>query len=388
MTNADIVVIGLGAIGSATLYQLAKRGVRVIGIDRFSPPHDRGSTHGETRLTRLATAEGAAYVPLAFRSREIWRELEALTGETLLTETGGLIIAQGDGGFSHGQPGFLGRTIQIARDHAIAHELLDSAEIRHRYQQFRVTEEERGYFEPTIGVLYPERAVRIQLRLARQHGATLRLNERMLSLQPSATGVTVMTENGRIEAAKAVLASGPWLPGMTGGALGRVATIQRQTLLWFEPDEPALYDPACCPIFLWQHGAGPEDYLYGFPLLPGSPGIKAGTERYSGGIDPDHVERDVPEQEWRGIYHRHIAGRLRGVSDRLVKSTTCLYTVLPDAHFLLDQQTDERVIAISACSGHGFKHSPALGEAIAKLALNEASLHPSFAAARFANAAP
>ena len=386
MTKADVIVIGLGAVGSATLYQLAKRGVRVIGIDRFDPPHDRGSTHGETRLTRLATAEGAAYVPLVFRSREIWRELEELTGETLLTEVGGLIIAQGDGGFSHGQPGFLGRTIQIAQDHGIAHEVLDSAELRRRYPQFRVTDEERGYFEPTIGVLYPERAVATQLRLAREHGAVVRANERVLSLQPSGAGVAVVTRYGRIEAAKIVLASGAWLPGMAGGALGQVATIQRQTLLWFEPDEPALYDPARCPIFLWQHGAGPEDYLYGFPLLPGSTGIKAGTERYSGSIDPDHVEREVPEQEWRGIYHRHIATRLRGVSDRLVKSTTCLYTVTPDAHFSIDQLSDGRVIAISACSGHGFKHSPALGEAIAKLALNEGALHSSFDAARFAAA--
>src|ERR1700712_115740 len=154
--TADVVVVGLGAVGSATLHRLAKRGVKVIGIDRFDPPHNQGSTHGDTRITRLAVAEGAAYVPLVQRSHELWRELEAETGETLMMQIGGLIIGEGDGAPSHGQAGFLGKTIAAARQHEIPHEILDSAEIRRRYPQFLVRDNERGYFEPSAGITFPE----------------------------------------------------------------------------------------------------------------------------------------------------------------------------------------------------------------------------------------
>ncbi len=368
--TADVVVVGLGAVGSATLHRLALRGASVIGIDRFDPPHDRGSTHGETRITRLAIAEGAAYVPLVRRSHALWRELEAQTGETLLMQTGGLIIGEGDGAPSHGQPGFLGSTIAVAQDQAIDHEILDSAEIRRRYPQFLVRDAERGYFEPSAGILFPERSISLQLRLARALGATVRPNEQVLSIEPCGRGVAVVTNKGRIEAGRVVLTAGAWLPGLSGGALDTLAQVHRQTLLWFEADEPALYAPERCPIFIWMHGKGSEDYLYGFPTLPGGSGVKAGSERYSAtGINPDAVDREVPESEWRGIYDRHIAGRLRGLSDRLVKAATCLYTVTPDSGFIIDSlRADGTVIAASACSGHGFKHSPALGEHLAEWA--------------------
>ena len=384
--TADVVVVGLGAVGSATLHRLAMRGASAIGIDRFDPPHDRGSTHGESRITRLAIAEGAAYVPLVRRSHEIWRELEAQTGETLLMQVGGLVMGEGEGAPSHGQAGFLGSTIAMARQHAIPHELLDSAEIRRRHPQFLVREAERGYFEPGAGVVFPERAVATQLRLARQLGATVRPNEKLLAIEPCGSGVAVVTDKGRIEAGRAVLAAGAWLPGMAGGRLASLARVHRQTVLWFEADEPALYDPARCPIFIWMHGPRAEDYVYGFPLLPGGAGVKAGTEHYGdASIDPDAVDRHVPEAEWRGIHRQHIAGRVRGVSDRLVRSATCLYTVTPDAGFVIDSlREDGTVIAASACSGHGFKHSPAVGEHLAERATAGAPAAPGvFGLARF-----
>ena len=391
--TADVVVIGLGAVGSATLHRLALRGARAIGIDRFDPPHDRGSTHGETRITRVAIAEGAAYVPLVRRAHEIWRELEAETGETLLMQVGGLVIGEGDGAHSHGQAGFLGRTVAIARQHAIAHELLDAAEIRRRYPQFLVRDAERGYFEPSAGVVFPERAVALQLRLARALGAAVRTQERVLAIEPCAGGVAVVTDKGRIEAGRAILAAGPWLPGLAGGALGGAgaqggrAGVHRQTLHWFEADEPALYAPARCPVFIWMHGTGEEDYLYGFPLLPGSPGVKAASERYgASGIDPDLVDRTVSAAESREIHRRHIAGRLRGLGGRVTQAATCLYTVTPDAGFVIDRLwADGTVIAASACSGHGFKHSPAVGERLARLATEPGHLpDAAFGLARFA----
>jgi sarcosine oxidase len=201
--------------------------------------------------------------------------------------------------------------------------------------------------------------------------------------------VAVVTDQGRIEAGRVILTAGAWLPGLAGGVLRDVATIHRQTLLWFDADEPALYDPARCPIFIWMYGNTEEDYLYGFPILPGGAGVKAGTEAYGAtGIDPDAVERDVPAAEWQGIYARHIAGRLRGVSDRLMKAATCLYTVTPDAGFVIDSlAADGTVIAASACSGHGFKHAPALGEYLAARATEASPLHEAaFALGRFSPA--
>lgn len=384
--TADVVVVGLGAVGSATLHRLAKRGVKAIGIDRFDPPHDQGSTHGDTRITRLAVAEGAAYVPLVRRSHELWRELEEETGETLMMQIGGLIIGEGDGAPSHGQAGFLGSTVAIANAHGIAHEVLDSAEIRHRYPQFLVRDEERGFFEPTAGILFPERAITVQLRLARALGAVVRPNEQMLSIEPCGSGVAVITDKGRIEAGRVVLTAGAWLPQLAGGRLRDIATIHRQTLLWFDPDEPALYTPERCPIFIWMYGAQADDYLYGFPVLPGTIGVKSATEHYGPvSIDPNAVERDVPASESQGIYDRHLAGRLRGLSDRLIKSATCLYTVTPDAGFVIDRlREDGTVIAASACSGHGFKHSPGLGEHLAERATEAVpAMHDAFALARF-----
>ena len=383
--TADVVVIGLGAVGSATLHRLALGGARAIGIDRFDPPHDRGSTHGESRITRLAIAEGAAYVPMVRRSHEIWRELEAETGETLMLQTGGLIIGEGDGAPSHGQAGFLGSTLAIARQHAIPHELLDSSEIRQRYPQFQVRDAEHGYFEPSAGILFPERAVALQLRLAQEHGATVRPNEAVLGIEPCGNGVAVVTDKGRVESARVILAAGAWSPGLAGGGLARLGQVHRQTILWFEADEPALYDPARCPVFIWQYGQTADDYLYGFPILPGGSGVKAASEHYGPtGIDPNAVDRTIPEAESRGIYDTHIAGRLRGVSNRLVKAATCLYTVTPDAGFILDDlHADGSVIVASACSGHGFKHSPAIGEHLAALATGAAVHHEAFRMARF-----
>lgn len=385
VATADVVVVGLGAVGSATLHRLALQGVKAIGIDRFHPPHDRGSTHGETRITRVAIAEGAAYVPLARRSHAIWRELEAESGETLFAQIGLLVIAEGEGAPGHGQASFLGSTIAAAAAHGVPHEIMDSAEIRRRYPQFQVRDEERAYLEPGAGVLFPERCVALQLRLAQAHGAVVRTGETVGSITPSGSGVSIVTDKGRIEAGCVVLTAGAWLPGLAGGNLPQVTAVHRQTILWFDADEPALYDPARCPAFIWMHGAREEDYLYGFPMLPGTTGVKAASERYFGHVDPDQIDCVVSAAERTEVYDRHVAGRLRGIANRPLKSATCLYTVTPDAGFIIDRLgEDGRVLAASCCSGHGFKHSPALGEELAALAIDPArAAEPTFALARF-----
>ena len=207
----DAIVVGLGAVGAATLYQLARRGARVLGIDRFAPPHDQGSSHGESRITRLAIGEGDAYVPLVQRSHAIWRELEARTGRPILTQTGGLVLAPRDGAADHhGKPDFVRRTIACAQRFGIAHEVLDADGIRARFPQFHLQHDEIGYYEPEAGFLRPEQAIAAQLEAAVACGATVRTHEPVLALEYGAgtDAVTVRTAAGDFSADQVVVAAG------------------------------------------------------------------------------------------------------------------------------------------------------------------------------------
>jgi sarcosine oxidase len=371
-TLTEVIVVGLGAIGSATLYQLARRGIPAIGIDRFAPPHDRGSSHGESRITRLAVGEGDSYAPLVRRSHAIWRELERETGAALLHQVGGLIIGDAQDTPHHGKPGFLKRTIAVAERHAIAHEVLAAEEIAYRFPQLLMGGGERGYYEPEAGMVFPERCIAAQLDQARRRGATLRLDEQVLSVAASGMGVTVTTTAGRLQAARVVLAAGPWLPGLLGSSCAGLLRVFRQTLHWF-PTESAGFAPQRCPVFLWMHGTSEEDYFYGFPRLPGSAGVKVASERYARTTTADGCDRRVAPAESAEIYRRPVSGRLRDVGGEALRASACLYTVTPDSGFLVDTLPGlPGALIASACSGHGFKHSAALGERIAELIAGDA----------------
>ncbi|HSC61952.1 MAG TPA: N-methyl-L-tryptophan oxidase, partial [Rhizomicrobium sp.] len=212
MTRYDVIVVGLGAMGSAALYQLAKRGAKVLGVDRFSPPHDQGSSHGDTRITRLAIGEGAHYTPLVKRSHEIWRELEKETGSDLLTQCGELIISSENRKSSVHVEAFFGNTVKAARDHSIAHELLDASQIRSRFPQFNIRDEEFGYFEPEAGFVRPEACVAAQLSLAEKQGAEIRRGETVFVFGTTPNGVTVKTDRGFYQTDRLILAAGAWLP--------------------------------------------------------------------------------------------------------------------------------------------------------------------------------
>jgi sarcosine oxidase len=370
---ADVIVIGLGAFGSATTYQLARRGVKVIGIDQFAPPHDRGSSHGATRITRLAVGEGELYVPLVKRSNEIWQELEGASGETLYLRTGGVIMGSSDGRVRHhGKPDFIKRTIDAARRFGISHEVLEASEIAARYPQFMLRGDELAYYERDAGVLKPEHCVLVQIEQARRHGATIRLNEKVVSIEGGPSGPLVRTECGSYLAAKVIVTAGPWVPGMVGEEYAAHLKVMRQVLYWFKTTEPALYAFPACPVFIWMHGSGDEDYMYGFPMVDGHGGVKVATEQYRRTTDPDGVERDVSDTERAHMFQRNVAGRLRSVTSECVHATACLYTVSTDSGFIVDRHPSlDDVTVVSACSGHGFKHSSGLGEALAKQALGE-----------------
>jgi sarcosine oxidase len=366
--TADVVIVGLGAFGSAALYQLAKHGVRAIGIDRFAPPHTMGSSHGETRITRLAVGEGDAYAPLVRRSHALWREIEQDGGSNLFQETGGLIMAPRDSSARHhGRENFVRRSIALAERTGIAHEVLDAAEIAARYPQFQLRGDEFGYFEPTAGVLSPERCIETQLRLAVRHGAVVRTGERVVAIDQQSTTVRVTTEFGVVEASRCVVTAGPWLAGLLP-AFRPLVRVYRQALHWFAPLDPSAFAPNRFPVFIWMHGEQEEDYFYGFPIAAGSVDLKVATETYERDVDPDHVDRSVSTDEAAAMAARHVGGRLRGVTGPATRSAACLYTVTPDAGFIVDTLPgQDRVLAVSACSGHGFKHSAAVGEAVAQV---------------------
>lgn len=364
----DAIVVGLGAMGSATLYQLARRGVRCLGIDRFTPPHDRGSSHGETRITRCGVGEGDVYSGLAIRSHAIWRELEAETEIPLLLECGFLAIdGAGEGAEFHGKRGFFETTVASADRFGVPYERLDADEARRRFPQFRLAGHERLYFEPGGGLVFPERCVAAQLDRARTMRAEVATDAPVLSIEPDGDGVAVTTSERTYHAARAVVAAGGWAPGLARGGLSGVRLL-RQALHWFEPTDARLYDAERCPTYIWAHGRRSEDSFYGFPIVAGlTPGVKVATEQYSHALaQPEAMRREVEPCEAAAMFAEHLAGRLEGVTPSPIRGTACFYTQTPDSDFIVDADDgNARVLLVSACSGHGFKHSAGLGESVA-----------------------
>lgn len=367
---ADVVVVGLGAVGSAVAHYLAAGGARVVGIDRFHPPHTHGSSHGATRITRLAIGEGHDYVPIVQRSHALWRAIEAECGETLLITTGGLVIASAAASLRpyHGQAGFFEQTVAAAERFGIVHERLDAAEIRHRFPAFMPADDERGYWERDAGILVPERCIAAQLQAAASRGAELRYGTAVHGIEnaPGGTGgAIVVTDVGTIAAAHVVVATGAWLPAMLPAPQRTRFAVQRQVLLWFATDRPELFEPGRCPVFIWMHGEAGEAF-YGFPKADAYGGIKTATEQIEHATTPESVDRVVTKEETALTWNTHIRGRLRGVGPRCVHDATCLYTSTADGRFVIDRHPEmASVTVVSACSGHGFKHSAAIGEAVA-----------------------
>lgn len=371
--TADVVIVGLGAMGSAALHQTARRGVTAIGIDRFEPPHDRGSSHGESRITRQAIGEGDAYVPLALRSHEIWRELEADTGRSLLTACGGLILGRPSNAAIHGQADFVGNTIGAARGFGIPHEVLTPDEVTRRFAQFRLVGDETCYFEPGAGFLRPEACIAAQLDQARARGSVVHAGQAVHRITADANGATVVTDSSTYSAGHVIVTAGAWTPQLLGDAVNRFLRVYQQTMYWFAPEDATRFAPGRFPIFIWRHGAGEDDHFYGFPIA--GDGVKVATEQFSVVTTPD--ARRPPgsaratEVEAKRMHALHVDQRLAGVSDRCLRSVTCLYTVTPDFGFVIDRHPDsDRVLVASPCSGHGFKHSAAIGEALAEMAID------------------
>ena len=369
-TRFDAIVLGLGAMGSATLFQLAKRGIRALGVDRFSPPHALGSSHGDTRITRLAIGEGEEFTPLALRSHEIWREIERETGSSLLTTTGGLVISGAGPRATCHVPGFFENTLAAAKRHAIRHDLLDAGEIRRRFPAFAVRDDEVGYYEHEAGFLRPEACISAQLALAAHHGARVHRNETVLRFAGEKDRVRVWTDKGHYEARRLVVTAGPWLPGLLGDTWAGRFAVRRQVLFWFGAERAIeRFAPGRFPVFIWEL-AGHGQPIYGFPAIDGpGGGVKIASEQHAEATTPDTVAREVGPGEARALFDSQVAPHFPDLSGECVKATTCLYTMTADCRFVIEPHPEiPGVIVASPCSGHGFKHSAAIGERLAALA--------------------
>jgi sarcosine oxidase len=360
-TPYDAIVVGVGTIGSAAAYHLARRNVRVLGLEQFSIVHDRGSMHGATRIIRLAYHEDPRYVALVRRAYELWRELEQASGERLLHLTGSLDLGPEDGAIVAG-------ALRACREHELAHELLTAKELERRYPAWRLPPDAVAVLQPDGGLLEAERSVQAQASAARAAGADLHEHEPVLEWDADGDGVRVRTTRATYEAARLVLCPGAWAPSLLRVA-APVLFVERQVVAWFEAGDD--FAPARFPVFVADDGGN----YYGIPAHAGR-GVKVGRMHHPGTIvDPDRNDPRVSDEEVE-VLERFVRERLPG-ADRLVEASPCLFTTTPDRNFVLDlHPSAPNVVIASVCSGHGFKFAPVAGEILADLALDGDTRHP------------
>ena len=370
MTSYDSIVVGLGAHGSATVAELARRGARVLGIDRFPRGHELGSSVGRSRIIRLSYFEHPDYVPLLRRAWDRWLALEGETGERILYRTGGLYAGPAGAEVVEG-------ALRSAREHRLAHEALDGDELRRRFPWLRLPDGDSGLFEEQAGYLVPERAIAAHLATAERHGAELRFGDGANDWHPDGSGFAVHTAGGVTERAeRVVIAAGAWLPSFVPD-LALPLKVERVPLLWFEPERPDRF--AEIPVYIV--GTGDGDF-YGFPYLAdqglkvarhGSPREDQGTGDVT---DPDDVDRSIRPLEDERV-RRFVRSYLPEGDGPLREAKICMYTKTPDGHFIVDRHPEwPGVVLASACSGHGFKFASVMGEILADLALDGATSLP------------
>jgi sarcosine oxidase len=378
VASFDAIVIGLGGMGSAAAAHLAARGRQVLGLEQFQPAHARGSSHGRSRVIRLAYFEHPSYVPLLLRAYELWEKLERDSGRSVLTITGGLMIGTPDSDVVSG-------SLRSAQTHGLSHEMLDAAEIRRRFPPFTPQPGDVALYEERAGVLRPEGAIHAHLEQANRHGADLRFDERVVEWHAHASGtVEVRTTRATYEAARLVLAPGAWAPGLFH-LPALPLEIERQVLYWFAPPGgTAPFAPERFPIYIWDRGDGVQ--FYGFPA--DERGVKVAFFRTGSPArcTPDAIDRVVHPDEVRAMRDALAPCIPELSAGALVETVTCMYTLTPDHHFVIGlHPTHPGVVIASPCSGHGYKFATVVGEILADLALDGTTRHPIdlFSPARF-----
>lgn len=364
----DAIVAGLGGMGSAAAYHLACRGKKVLGLERHAPAHDKGSSHGESRIIRQAYFEGAEYVPLLFRAYELWEDLEKETDEELMTLCGGLFIGPENGELVSG-------SVASADEHGLPYEMLDSSELKRRFPVFEPGPETVALFEKRAGFVRPERTVRAHLDRAAALGAELRFGEPVVSWEATGSGVRVRTEGGVYEAGRLVVSAGAWA-GELLSDLGLPLEVTRQILFWFRPlGGIQAFAPEKLPIWIYEPDDG--NMFYSFPAVDGADTVKAAFFRADGTpTDPNTIDCKVHDDEVDFI-RRYLGRHVPAMDGELVGAKTCMYTNTPDQHFFVSAHPEHPQVLIAAgFSGHGYKFCSVIGEILADLALNGETRHP------------
>ena len=369
MPRYDAAIIGLGAMGSAAAWMLARRGLSVVAFDRFRPPHNLGSSHGDTRVIREAYYEDPSYVPLVQRAYELWAELAAATDRQLLRQTGALMVSEADGLLVPG-------ALASAREHNIPHEPLSAAEIRRRFPVMAPRESLIGLFEHRAGALDIEGCISAQLELAARNGAELRFDNPIERWTPTdlndlESPIEIQTPDGVVAADRLILTAGAWTASLLR-KLDLPLLVSRQVMFWLRPKgDASRFLAGNLPIWMWERGR--QDFGYGLPDFGN--GVKVGHHFPDEAVEPSDYDRNIHPRDEATI-RAWLGDTLPDASGQILRAETCLYTNTPDAHFLLDLHPKRpNIVAACPCSGHGFKFAPAIGEAIADLAIDRRSRH-------------
>lgn len=365
----DVIVLGLGAMGSAAAQHLAQRGTRILGIEQFTSPHDMGSSHGGSRMIRQAYWESPDYIPLVLRAYELWEKLERDTGQRLLNITGGLILGSADSPL-------VTRGISAARQHGIDYNVYHPREIRERFPAIRPLDSDVAVHEGNAGYLFPEECIRAQLKIAAQRGAQLHFEEKVQSWTADSGAVRVTTNRDIYEAERLVITAGPWAHEALAERLPLKVT--RQVMTWIQPSggiEPFLAHHF--PVFLSESPDG-RPIGYGFPAIDGPiGGVKVAVHGSDIKCTPETVDREIHEADLANVFNT-LAPRFPALSaGQIVEARTCLYTMTPDEHFVIGRHPQFEPVSI-ACgfSGHGFKFAQVVGEILADVAVTGATRHP------------
>ena len=350
------MVIGLGAMGSAALYDLSRRGLSVLGLEAFEPGHRLGSFHGESRVIRLAYFEHPHYVPLLRRAYQLWDEVQRESGESLLTITGGLMI---------GRPGseLVAGARTSAEQHGLEYRVLDPDSVRDEFPAFDLADDEVALWEPHAGFLRSERCVDTFVRLARAAGASTRYVEPVREWRSNGSAIEVTTDVDHYTAQHVVITAGARISNVLGPCMPEVRA-ERATLFWIESSAPELFTPDRFPIYLWDPAGG--DMFYGFPHVD-LPGVKVARHHTGDFVDPDTVDRTIRAEDEQRL-RRAVEKRIPSLNGRVLDAVVCLYEDSPDGHFIIDRVPEHpNVIFAGGFSGHGFKFASVIGEILADL---------------------
>lgn len=360
----DVIVVGVGGMGSAALWQLARRGKRVLGLEQFDIPHSSGSSHGVNRIIRLAYYEDPRYVPLLIRAYELWHELEAAAGEKLLFETGSIDASEPEGIVFAG-------ALESCRLYDLDHDVLTSAELSRRFPGYQLPPDYLALFQPQGGFLMSERCIIQHVEEAAKHGAEIHGREEVLDWSTTGNGIEVRTTRGTYQTERLVFTAGAWM-GQLLDELAPHLQPERQVLAWLQPIEPALFTPETFPVF---NLTVPEGRYYGFPVY-GVPGFKIGRYHHlDEQIDPSQSLRS-PDMADEQILRAFVERYTPAANGSTLALRTCIFTNSPDEHFIIDTLPgDDRIVVASPCSGHGYKFCSVIGEILADLATAGSTRH-------------